>query len=99
MLNWKGPGTQSQSSNIQKIIFLAYIYQLTKFGGLMSCGSKDIFKNAPCLIYEYSSWSHRFSKSWSSQKYKNLNIVRTEYETKKFLTYASDNTFWKVIVL
>ena len=25
-----------------------YIYQLAKFDDLMSCGSKDIFKNAPC---------------------------------------------------
>ena len=29
-----------------KIIALAYIYQLIEFGDLMSCGSKDIFKNA-----------------------------------------------------
>ena len=29
----------------------AYIYELTEFGGLMSCGSNDIFKNAPCLMY------------------------------------------------
>ena len=28
----------------------AYIYQLTKFGDFMSCGSKDIFKNACYLI-------------------------------------------------
>ena len=37
--------------NFQKNISLVYIYQLTKVGGLMSCGSKDIFKNAPCLMY------------------------------------------------
>ena len=30
-----------------KIIAFAYIYQLGKFGDLMSCGSKDIFKNKP----------------------------------------------------
>ena len=30
---------------------LAYIFQLTKVGDLMSCGTKDIFKNAPCLMY------------------------------------------------
>ena len=30
---------------------LAYIYQLAKFGDLMTSGSKDIFKNAPCLIH------------------------------------------------
>ena len=26
-------------------------YRLTKFGGLMSCGSKDMLKNVPCLTY------------------------------------------------
>ena len=30
-----------------KIIAIAYIYQLAKFGDLMSCGSKDIFNYAP----------------------------------------------------
>ena len=34
-----------------KIIALAYIYQLAKFDDFMNCGSKDIFKNAPCLMY------------------------------------------------
>ena len=33
-----------------KIIALAYIYQLGKFVDLVSYGSKDIFKNAPCLV-------------------------------------------------
>ena len=28
-------------------IVLTNNYQLTNFGGLMNCGSKDIFKNAP----------------------------------------------------
>ena len=28
-----------------------FINQLTKFGELMSCGLKGIFKNVPCLIY------------------------------------------------
>ena len=32
-----------------KIIALAYICQLTKFGGLINCGSRDIVKNASCL--------------------------------------------------
>ena len=36
---------------IPEIIALAYIYQTAKFGDLMSCGSKDIFRNAPCLMY------------------------------------------------
>ena len=37
---------------IQKILENCYpcIYQLTKFGDFMSCGSKDIFRNAPCLM-------------------------------------------------
>ena len=65
-LNWKESGTYPQSSKLfkrfLKIIALTYIYQLTKFGDLMSCGSKDIVKNAPCLMY--SLWRHRFAKSW-----------------------------------
>ena len=56
-----------------------YIYQLTMFGGLMSCGSKDIFKNAPCLMYKYSSWCHWFGKSWNGWKCKNLNMLRMEH--------------------
>ena len=55
LLNWKGPGIYPQSSKLfkrlLKIIALAYIYQLARFGDFMSCGSKDIFKNAPCLTY------------------------------------------------
>ena len=35
-----------------KFFALAYIYQLAKFGDFMSCGSKDIFKNVPCLMYK-----------------------------------------------
>ena len=34
-----------------KVIAVAYIYQLAKFDDFMSFGSKDIFKNAPCLMY------------------------------------------------
>ena len=30
-----------------KIIVFVYIYQLVKFGDLISCGSKDIFKTHP----------------------------------------------------
>ena len=67
LLNWKGPGTQPQSSKpfkrFQKNIALAFIYQLTNFGGLMSCGSKDILKNVPYLVYQYSSWCPIFGKS------------------------------------
>ena len=34
----------------QENIDLTYIYQLTKSGGLMSCGSKDLLKNAPSHV-------------------------------------------------
>ena len=48
LLNLKGPGTLLQSSklfeNFQKNIPLAYIYELTMFGWLMSCDSKDIIQ-------------------------------------------------------
>ena len=56
----------------QKNIALAYDYQLTKFGGLISCGSKDIFKNAPCLMYDVTDLvNHRMVKNtrtWISQE-------------------------------
>ena len=55
-----------QSSKLFKrflnIIFHVYIYQFAKFGNLMSCGSKDIFKNTTYLLHQYSSWRHRFGK-------------------------------------
>ena len=34
-----------------KVIALAYIYQLAKFGDFMSWDSKGIFKNVPCFMY------------------------------------------------
>ena len=34
-----------------KITVLAYIYQLAKFRDFVICGSKDVFTNAPCLMY------------------------------------------------
>ena len=55
LLNQKGPGILPQSSKffkrLLKSIVLACIYQLTKFDDIMSCSSKEIFKNAPCLMY------------------------------------------------
>ena len=55
LLNQKGPAILPQSSKffkrLLKIIVLACIYQLTKFDDIMSCSSKEIFKNAPCLMY------------------------------------------------
>ena len=32
--------------------------------GLMSCGSKDIYKNALCLLYQYSSWCHNIHQGY-----------------------------------
>ena len=34
-----------------KIITFAYIYLSAKFGDSMGYGSKDVFKNGPCLVY------------------------------------------------
>ena len=51
-----------------KSIVLGYIYQLSKFDDLVSCGSKDIFKHA----------RDKFGKSWDGWKYKNLNILKAE---------------------
>ena len=39
---WKG---------LLKIVAFSYIYELTKFGDFMSCGLKDIIKNAPYLMH------------------------------------------------
>ena len=44
------PSPPNRSKDFRNIS-LAYIYQLTKFGGLTSCGSKDSFKNAPCAMH------------------------------------------------
>ena len=44
------PRSSKSFKTFQKNIALAYIYQLTKFGDLMSRVSKDILKNAPCLM-------------------------------------------------
>ena len=62
LLNWKGLGISSQSpilfKRLLKIIVRTYIYQLVKSGDFMICCSKYIFKNAPYLMYQYSSWRH-----------------------------------------
>ena len=78
LLNWKRPVNYHQSLKLFKrfikFITLTYIYPFPRFGDLMGCGSKDIFKNAPCVIYLL--WRHRFFKSWDCLKYKNLSILR-----------------------
>ena len=45
------PSRPNCSKKLLKIIVLAYIYQLATFGDFISCGLKDIFKNASCFKY------------------------------------------------
>ena len=59
------------------------MHQLAKSGDLMSCGSKDIFKNAPGLMYQYSSSKLEYLE----------NGTYLFYERKKFLTRTSDDSF------
>ena len=64
----------------------------------MSCGSKGIFRNAPCLMYEYHHVITDFR--WlAMQKLECLEKGTIFYEIKKSLTCASDDTFLEVIVL
>ena len=37
--------------NLENYCPYVYIYQSTEFGELMSPGSKDVFKNGPCLMF------------------------------------------------
>ena len=69
-----------------KFISLAYIYLLLKFCGLMSCGSKDIFKNAP--YYHHVLYAtDLINMGWL--KIQNIEYLenRTElfYKTKKII--------------
>ena len=43
---WKSASVLQIIQIISGKIAFAYVYQATKFGGLMSCGSKSMFKNA-----------------------------------------------------
>ena len=99
LLNWKGPGTLPQSSilfkRFVKIIALVYIYQLAKFGDLMSCGSKDIYsKMHPVSCSNaYHDVTNLVNHKWLKIK-KNLNILRTKqnlFEKSKF--------FWPVLYI
>ena len=66
-----------------KNIALAYIYQLAKFGVLMSCGSKDIFKNATCPMYHHEVTdlvNHgmvKNTKTWMSSE-RNITFLRNK---------------------
>ena len=55
---------------ILKSIVLAYIYQLTKYGDLMSCGSKDIFKNI-----SYTNSYHDFTDLVNHEMVKNTKTL------------------------
>ena len=93
---WKGPGTWAQFSKsfkrFQKNIDLAYIYQLNKFAGLMSCSSRDMLKNAPVscsnthhdVIDLVNQGMVKNTKSWISRE-RNITFL---YKTKNVLTCA-----------
>ena len=52
---------------VQKVTenYCSCLYLSTaKFGDFMNCGSEDEFKIVPWLMCRYSSWCHRFDKSW-----------------------------------
>ena len=80
LLNLKETGTRYQPSKLftrfQNIIVLDYVYQLAKFGDFMSCGSKDIFKNAQSrvliLIMTSQIWE-------GGLKIQNHEILRAEH--------------------
>ena len=64
-----------------KIILLAYIYQLAKFGDFMIFGSKDIFKNASCLHRDITDLVNhgmvKNTKTWISWE-RNIIFLRNK---------------------
>ena len=60
---------------ILKIIVLAFIYQLAKFGDFMICGLKDIFKNASYLMYVTDLVNHGMVKSTKTWISSEQNII------------------------
>ena len=44
------PSLSNCSKDSRKLLPLLISYQLAKFDDFLSCGSKDILKNLPCLI-------------------------------------------------
>ena len=82
-------------------MFLAYIYHLVKFGDLMSCISKDIFKNVPGL---YTNSHHGIPDLVNHGMVKIQKIKYLENRSQHFykiilLTCASDDKFREVIIL
>ena len=70
---------------VQKITENCCSYLYISVGQIWSCGSKDIFKNAPSLMCRYSSWRHRFgrhgivknTKTWISWE-RNITFLRNK---------------------
>ena len=99
LLDWKGPVYNLTPvlqivKKIMKNFTLVYIHELTKYGDLMIFISKNIFKNAPCLMYWYSSWRHRFgnhgsvenTKTWISAE-QNITFLRNEKSLNVYLKW------------
>ena len=90
-------------------VILVYIYRLAKFGGLMSCGSKDILKNAPCLMHDITDLVNhglvKNTKHWISweqnrtflQKKKILNLCLRCHILRSYC-FVAEVTF-KVFVI
>ena len=67
---------------------LAYIYQLAKFGDLMSCGSKDIFENVKTTTMQNDERQERYrewlrGKGKSTKHYKVQCDVQARTGTKR----------------
>ena len=58
----------------------------------MNCGSKDIFKNAPCLMYVTHHDVTDLTNHWMVKNTKNFSVK------KKILNCTSDETFSEIIV-
>ena len=106
LLNSEGPVVVPVLQIVQKIPekYCPYIYQSAKYGDLMSCVSKDIFKkmhpiwwtnthhNTPDLV------NHEMvknTKTWISWE-QNISFPQNK---KNILMCASDNKYWEVILV
>ena len=100
------PNSSKLFKRFQENVDLAYIYQLTKFGGLMSCGSKDVFKNAPShashdVMHIMMSWSHAHA-SWTHAHHGITDLVNQEIvgNTKTWISREWRITFlWNKKIL
>ena len=77
LLNWKGPELSPSPQNCSKDSWKLLSLFISKFGNLMSCGLKDIFKNVSCTNIHHDITdlvNHGMVKNT-----KNLNILRMEH--------------------